>query len=106
MSNNKSINDYLRAKVIEDIIKKYLFIQTLEKEYGDEYIKTKYGISPATIRKLYATLGESEKLEIEDTLKKQIEEKELDLSEEAKIWHNSAFKKKRSITTETEIEKG
>ena len=92
MDDNKSVKDYFRLKASEEIVKKYLFLKTLEENYDNEYIKINYRINPLTIQMMYDSLNEDERKAIEAILKKQIEENEIDLKEEAKKWHRNASK--------------
>ena len=92
IDKEKSVKDYMRKLVNKDIITKYLFIKTLEENYGDEYIKTIYRINPLAIRGAYNAIDEKERSELEAEIQESIAKGEIDLTEEAKKWHRESFK--------------
>ena len=103
MNNEESVKDYTRKIVTKEIIKKYLFIKTLEKTYGDEYIRTMYRINPLAIRGAYDTIEEKERAELEAQIQDLIARGEIDLTEEAKKWHRESFKTTLRNNEENEI---
>ena len=92
MNNEESVKDYTRKIVNKEIIKKYLFIKSLEETYGDEYIRIMYRINPLAIRNSYSTIDENEKDQLEAEIQELIAKGEIDLTEEAKKWHRESFK--------------
>ena len=106
MTNNEDMRAYLREKVSRDIIMKYLFIKTIDENYGDEYIKTKYRINAFTIRSLYKALDENERQKLEEEIKEQIESGEIVLEQEAVKWHREALRQEKNIDNDRKEEKG
>ena len=92
IENNQDLRKYLRQKTNEIIVMKYMFIESLEDNYGDEYIYRLYKINPFTIRKLYSSLPENEREEIRTKINKQIESGEINLKDKAAEWHKEALK--------------
>ena len=91
MDNNQAMKKFLREKVNRDVIMKYLFIKTIEKDYDHEYIKTMYRINASAIIEKYNKLSEDERKELETTIRKQIEVGEIDLNKEAVNWHRESL---------------
>lgn len=92
MYNNQAMREFLKEQINRDVIMKYLFIKTIEKDYDDEYIKTMYRINASDIRGKYNALSETERKSLESKIKKQIEAGEINLNEEVVNWHRESLK--------------
>ena len=103
-----SNKEFFYKLLYEQIIQKYLFLQSLEKQFSDEYIKTMYRITPASIRSQYNSIPVERKEKIEQEVKLQIEQGNLDLSEKAKEWHRESLreniKEQLALDSEKQIE--
>ncbi len=92
MKNNQDLRKFLRQKTNEIIVMKYMFIESLEDNFGEEYIYRLYKISPDTIRKLYFSLPENEREEMRTKINEQIKSGEIDLKNKAVEWHKEGLK--------------
>ncbi len=93
MNNNQAIQDYLREIINKEIIMKYLFIKSMEEDYGDEYLTRKYRINVSLIRKSYDKLKPDERDRIQRDIETKIVNGEIDLSREAVRWHKEELNK-------------
>ena len=95
--DKKALNKFLKEKINREIILQYLFLESIEKQYGDEYIKTMYRINPENIRKEYNSLDKEEILDMEKDIKAKIQAGQINLNTEAVRWHKESFEHKRKI---------
>lgn len=94
MDNNNSLREFLRQKVNEDIVIKYLFLESKKgNNYQDEYIRMTYGIDSKFIKEQYDRMNEKDRKRVEEKLKSKIEAGEIDLNEEAVKWHKETLKR-------------
>lgn len=81
--DKKALNKFLKEKINREIILKYLFLNSLEEQYGDDYIKTKYRINPENIRKEYNSLNKDEIADMEKEIIAKIQAGQINLNSEA-----------------------
>lgn len=94
MNNNHAMRDFLRQKVAKETIKKKMFLEYLrEKGLNYDEIFRQYGIRPDLVISNYSSLTDEDR-KMENFILKQIEAKEIDLSEEAKRW-----RRENTVTT-------
>ena len=94
--DKKALKAFLREKINREIILKYLFVKSIEEEYGDEYIQTKYRIKPERIRRDYNALNKTEIENMEQEIIAKIEAGEINLNSEAIRWHRESLQSMRA----------
>ncbi len=102
MESDKYDDKFFREKVNRDIIMKYMFLESLGEQYGDEYIMMMYKINSKNIRALYGAINEDERVKVGNDIKKEIESKKLDLNKKAVEWHKEALRKESERDSEGE----
>ncbi len=102
--DKKAFTESLKEENRRKIILKYLFLKSIEKEYADEYIKTKYRINPKTIREQYEGLDKEEIAVLESELKAKIQKGIINLQSEAVNWHRESFSSKKKPVNDTNRE--
>lgn len=93
MEDNEALKEFIKQKAYRDIIIKYMFVKSMEKQYSDKYIDMKYKLNSAIIRKKYELLEESYRESVENSILEQINSGKIDLRSEAAAWHKAALKK-------------
>lgn len=94
MNNNNAMRDFLRRKIVKEIIKKKVFLEGLrEKGLNDDEVFIQYGIRPDFAIGSYYSLTDEER-EMEEFILKQIQAEEIDLSKEAERW-----RRENTVTT-------
>ena len=90
-TDKEALKKFLREKISREIILKYLFLKSLEGDYEDEYIKTKYRINPGKIRRDYSLLDKNEIACMENEITARIQAGEIDLHSETVRWHRESL---------------
>ena len=97
------MEEEIRKIVNTDIILKYLFLESLDEKYGDEYISAKYRINAKKIRMQYEYISKEYDIEgLENEIKSQVDSGDIDLNKKAVEWHKDALKKAKRGKLDTD----
>lgn len=104
--DEKKLEEFMKRKVAEKVIKGYLAIKKVkeEKNYGNEYIKMRYKINASKYEILYNTLEEDIKAECEANIIKEIEDEKLDLDEYLEGMNTERTKTEKEVKKEEKEE--